>query len=53
MTFLDLAAPAAWSDPPGAAPALPPNIRARVRRGAEATVDTVRRLVFPVHGIAP
>ena len=49
-TLLGLPAPAVWRDPPGAVRAAPPAVQERVREGARAAVDTVRRLVFPVHG---
>jgi hypothetical protein len=50
-TLLGLPAPADWRDPPGAVGPPPAAMRARIREGARATVETVRRLVFPVHGL--
>ena len=50
-TLLGLPAPADWRDPPGAGAPPPAAVRERVREGAQATVETVRRLVFPVHGL--
>jgi acetoin utilization protein AcuC len=42
---------ATWRDQPDAAPSLSSEQRDRVRRAAEESVTTVKRLVFPVHGI--
>jgi acetoin utilization protein AcuC len=50
-TLLGLPAPAEWRDPPGAVGPPPAAMQARIREGARATVETVRRLVFPVHGL--
>jgi acetoin utilization protein AcuC len=46
------AALTAWRDPPGSAPEVPAELRRRTRAGAEEAVATVKRLVFPVHGLA-
>jgi acetoin utilization protein AcuC len=46
------AAMAAWRDPPGSVPEVPAELRRRTRAGAEEAVATVKRLVFPVHGLA-
>ncbi|HEX2324958.1 MAG TPA: acetoin utilization protein AcuC [Chloroflexota bacterium] len=43
---------AAWRDPPGSGPEVPAEIQRRTRAGAEEAVATVKRLVFPVHGLA-
>ena len=53
LAGLDLPASlAAWRDPPGSGPEAPAEVQRRTRAGAEEAVATVKRLVFPVHGLA-
>lgn len=50
--FAGVKLPDTLHDEPGAVPELDVRTRAAVRRFAEESVATIRRLVFPVHGLA-